>query len=339
MERAKPDLVPGNPYRRAVQDALHLSLTWEGSVSRLERADIPIAPVGRVCTARADKGGRGPQEVQMANERDTDRLANELLGALMGSLTKPMAGTGRPQARPQVDEGSMLSTIKEFLTQSLPGTKPQTQPAAPTASQATTAGAPSRPVEWEAMYRRHVREREEMYARHARERADANLRHEQEMEAAMGIRRVAPKEEPKPVAPPIVVVAQAPRPTGAPPQIVPGKTFGRWSVMTENGPKTIIAVSEEQAFREARRHGLTPTAARLTGIHTYTQEELEKAYRSFGAPGRRESQIGEFEKAIKLGLIPETAEFVLLENREWGYRVGTGRVLYKGSELIERLRR
>ena len=276
----------------------------------------------------------------MGNEKDTDRLASELLGALMGSLTKPMTGTGRPQSQPQVDQGSMLSTIKDFLNQSLPGTKPLGQPDAPSPAQAgVPASAVARTVEWEEMYRRHVREREAMYGRHVREREDVLRRHEQEMETAMGLRREAPKQVLKPVGPPVVVVTQAPGPTGMAAQIVPGKTIGRWSVMTENGPKTVVAVSEEQAFREARRHGLTPTAARLTGIHTYTAEELQKAYSTFGVPGKRESQVAEFEKAIKLGLIPESAEFVLLENREWGYRVGTGRVLYKGSELIERLRR
>ena len=79
----------------------------------------------------------------MGNENDTDRLAGELLGALMGSLTKPMAGTGRPQSQPQVDQGSMLNTIKDFLNQSLPGTKPQGQPSAPSPAQ---TGAPASAV-------------------------------------------------------------------------------------------------------------------------------------------------------------------------------------------------
>ncbi len=276
----------------------------------------------------------------MGNERDTDRLASELLGALMGSLTRPMAGTGRPQSQPQVDQGSMLNTIKDFLNQSLPGTKPQGQPGAfPPAHTGASASAVTGTVEWEEMYRRHVREREAMYGRHVREREDVLHRHEQEMETAMGLRREAPRHVLKPVGPPVVVVTQAPGPTGMAAQIVPGKTIGRWSVMTENGPKAFVAVSEEQAFREARRYGLTPASAQLTGIHTYTPEELQEAYSTFGVPGKRESQVAEFEKAIKLGLIPDGAEFVRMENREWGYRVGTGRVLYKGSELIERLRR
>ncbi len=276
----------------------------------------------------------------MGNERDTDRLASELLGALMGSLTKPMAGTGTTQSRPQVDEGSMLNTIKDFLTQSLPGTKPQSQTSTPALAQSSAIGSQaSGVVDWESMYRRQEREREAMYGRQVREREDVHRRHEQEMELAMGIRRESQKEEAKPAVAPVVGVAQAPRPSGMAAQIVPGKTIGRWEVMTENGPKAFAAVSEEQAFREARRYGLTPTAARLTGIHTYTPEELQQAYSTFGVPGRRESQVAEFEKAITLGLIPESAEFVLMENREWGYRVGTGRVLYKGSDLIERLRR
>jgi len=288
----------------------------------------------RIAAAAASKRHQA-QEETMADERDTDRLAGELLSSLMGFLTGPMAGTGRPQPRPQVDEGSMLNTIKEFLNQSLPGTKEKEQAGA--AAPTPPAGGTKVEVEWEAMYRRQDQERVALYARQAREREAVLRRHVQAMEAAMGIRRepveavVRPTVRPAPAAQPV--------PAGPATGIVPGKTIGRWSVMTENGPKSFVAVSEEQAFREARRYGLTPVSARLTGLHTYTQEELEKAYRSFGVPGKRASQVEEFERAIKLGLIPETAEFVLMEDREWGYRVGAGSVLYKGSELIERLRR
>jgi len=129
----------------------------------------------------------------MANERDTDRLASELLGALMGSLTKPMAGTGQTQSRPQVDEGSMLNTIKDFLTQSLPGTKEQVKPGAPAAAQASTAGSQTWGAVqgtgtggWEAVFRRQGQEREAMYERHDREREDMEKRHRDEMETAMG---------------------------------------------------------------------------------------------------------------------------------------------------------
>lgn len=129
----------------------------------------------------------------MANERDTDRLASELLGALMGSLTKPMAGTGPAQARPQVDEGSMLNTIKDFLTQSLPGTKEQVKPGTPAAAQPGIAGSQTwggvqgtGTGGWEAVFRRQGQERESMHERHDREREDMEKRHRDEMETAMG---------------------------------------------------------------------------------------------------------------------------------------------------------
>jgi len=125
----------------------------------------------------------------MANERDTDRLANELLGALMGSLTKPMAGTGRPQSQPQVAQGSMLNTIKDFLNQSLPGTKPQ--PGSAAAAQPSTAGSQTwgsvpEGGGWEALFRRQGQEREAMHERQDREREDMEKRHRDELEAAMG---------------------------------------------------------------------------------------------------------------------------------------------------------
>ena len=62
----------------------------------------------------------------MAEEKDTDRLASELLGKICDALNKPLPGTGKKTPKPQADDGdnSLLDTIKDFLTQALPGTKP-----------------------------------------------------------------------------------------------------------------------------------------------------------------------------------------------------------------------
>ena len=46
----------------------------------------------------------------MPYEKDTDRMAGALLQALMGSMSNPLTSAG---IRPQVDEGSMLNTIKD----------------------------------------------------------------------------------------------------------------------------------------------------------------------------------------------------------------------------------
>jgi hypothetical protein len=113
----------------------------------------------------------------------------------------------------------------------------------------------------------------------------------------------------------------------------PGKVVGRWSLQTENGRKFFMAVSEEQALREARRAGLHPTSAKLTSVHTYTEDELSEAYAKIGKCGARASRQAEFEKAIKMGLIPESAEFETIGDREWGYRVGKhDPIVHKASE-------
>jgi len=279
----------------------------------------------------------------MARQNDTDRLAGDLMKQLLGSLNKPAPGTGAVRPQAQVDENSMLETIKGFLNQSLPGTKEREKPSAPTASQTGSAGSqPSADaagmgeVRWTVMYRRQEREREAMYARQTQEREDMHKRQEQEMEALAGIRRTSDSSATPYVKPAYDQAAHKPVASSRTAGIVPGKTIGQWSVETDNGPKTFLAVSEEQAFREARRYGLIPTSARLASIHTYTDEEKQRMMSSFGVPGMRESLRAEFEQAIKLGLIPEDAEYEVLANREWGYRVGKSAVVRKGSDLIPR---
>ncbi len=129
----------------------------------------------------------------MAYERDNDRLASELLGKLLGSLNKPVAGTGQTVSKPQVDENNMLNTIKEFLNQSVPGTKPREQPGAPTAAQPGAIASQTWGVDqstpsggWEAIFRRQGEEREAMFARQDQERQDMEKRHLKEMEMAIG---------------------------------------------------------------------------------------------------------------------------------------------------------
>lgn len=123
----------------------------------------------------------------MANERDTDRMAGDLMKALLGSLNKPVAGTGQTAPTPQVDEKSMLDTIKGFLNQSLPGTKDREKPgspSAPIAQQTPIAPVDAESAGWEGMFRRQGLEREAMHARHERERAEMHQRHLQEVEAS-----------------------------------------------------------------------------------------------------------------------------------------------------------
>lgn len=276
----------------------------------------------------------------MAGEKDTDRMAGDLMKALLGSLKKPVAGPGQTQSTPQVDESSMLDTIKGFLNQSLPGTKEREKPNAPAApqgapitAQPAVQGAGGGVVDWETMYRRQEREREAMYGRQLSERQFMHQRHEKEMEELAGVGIVRDREYTNSATiPPVAAVRPvlASRKAG----VVPGKTIGNWLVQTENGPKTFTAVSEEQAFREARRYGLTPTSARLIDIHTFTAEEMEQMLSSFGVAGKRESMEAEFEQAIKLGLIPETATFERLPDREWGYRTGPRSIVRKGSAVI-----
>ncbi len=62
----------------------------------------------------------------MASEKDTNRMAGELLNALLGSMM-PLSTIGQIQPKAQVDEGSMLDTIKSYLNQSMHGAKEQEQ--------------------------------------------------------------------------------------------------------------------------------------------------------------------------------------------------------------------
>ena len=272
----------------------------------------------------------------MAYENDTDRMAGDLLNRLKESLSKPLPGTATSRSQAQPDEGSMLNTIKDFLNQSLPGTKPIPRPTASTpvgaaVSQPLGPAAAAPPVDWESMYRRQERERETMYGRQVREREDMRTRHEQEMVTMVGPKPVeaAPYFRPAPAA-------AAPKPSSRTAGIVPGKTIGNWTVETEGGPKTFQAVSESQAMREAQRYGLTPRSARLAGIYTFTDEDKQRMLSSFGVPGMRESMRAEFELAIKMGLIPETSEFEVLPNREWGYRLANSTDVRKGADLVRR---
>jgi len=160
----------------------------------------------------------------MADKKATDRLASDLLAVLREAFSKPLPGTAQTQPQPQVDEDSLLDSIKEFLTQSLPGTKDEEEQAAPAAPQVTSAEPQpsvaieeienekpayeggSEPVsavvgpedegDWEAMLRRHEVEREEMQWRHEQEREEMHHRHEQER-GAIGYERGRDREEAK----------------------------------------------------------------------------------------------------------------------------------------------
>jgi hypothetical protein len=285
--------------------------------------------------------GERRREGKMADARDTDRMAGDLLKAVLGSMNKPAVGG---QARPQADERSMLSTIKDFLGQSTPGAKEQAKPAATPTPQTTTPTMGWLPESaWKEMYLRQEQERNAMYSRQAQEVEDVNRRHKREMEGLAGMQPAPEKTEREPALRPLPrrrepVARERDRSSKAA-GITPGKNVGRWAVTTESGTKNFIAVSQEQAFREAQRQGLEPRTARLLEVRSYSEDELKEMYSNFGRPGRRESAQAEFERAIQLGLIPEDADFEMLENREWGYRVGTGRVLRKSSDLFERLRR
>jgi hypothetical protein len=282
---------------------------------------------------------RQAQEGHVADERETDRLAGELLDVLKGSLARP-GGLGRPQ--PSSDDNSMLSMIKDVLKQQLPGGARPREEAGTTAAQGGGATAFHAPVtagnvavDWTGMYRRQEAERESMYARQEREREELQRRQVGEMEAFAGIRTVT-----SPAVRPVVErprrPAARPRPASRKFGIVPGTSIGNWAVETESGTKTFTAVSDEQAMREARRYGLTPTSARLIDTHTYTAEEMESMRSSFGVAGMRESAEAEFEKAIKIGLIPENAVFERLPNREWGYRIGDNPTVRKGADLVRK---
>lgn len=274
----------------------------------------------------------------MASQGDADRIAGELLSLLKGSVAKPgtgVAGSG-PQTPPE--DNAMLGMIKNVLKQSLPsgarpgqqGSTPPAQPSAPVAA-AGAMGTANAYVDWVGMYLRQEEERRAMHVRQSRERDETVQRQLREMESFAGISKVAtaPTVQPPMVRPPGVQLP-ASRRFG----IVPGRSVGNWAVETENGVKTFSGVSDEQAMREARRHGLTARSARLLDIHTYTPEELARMRSTFGVAGMRESMEAEFEQAIRMGLIPENSRFERLPNREWGYRVGDDPSVRKGADVV-----
>ncbi len=145
----------------------------------------------------------------MANKTDTDRLASELLAALQNVLNKPLPGTGQEKPQSQVDEPSLLDTIKDFLTQSLPGTKEiEEQPSQPP----VLSGSP-KPVaaqeefepepddmdevdkeEWFILKDRQSQEREELHRRHELEREAMQKRHQDEREG-MKFRRERDRDD------------------------------------------------------------------------------------------------------------------------------------------------
>ncbi len=140
----------------------------------------------------------------MQNKNDTDRLASELLAALQNVLNKPLPGAGQPKPQTQADDTSLFETIKDFLTQSLPGTKPaqedQPQPVqpAPVWQPAPSAQTPFPDTvdeefepesdeqegneEWFVLKKRQTQEREDMQRRHELEREAMHRRHEEERE-------------------------------------------------------------------------------------------------------------------------------------------------------------
>lgn len=146
----------------------------------------------------------------MADEKDTDRLAGTLMNALLGSMANPMAGLG--QAGPQVDQGSVFNTIKDFLNKERDKPEAQSQTlATPVAAGGVEAGG------WEGLFRRQAQERAAMHQHHQQEREELHQRQLQEMETAMrggSAGSIAP-----PAAAPRTRTPRPARPTASPRRI------------------------------------------------------------------------------------------------------------------------
>lgn len=141
----------------------------------------------------------------MENEKNTDRLAKNLMSVITNALKEDLYGKEAVQDKPEMDENSLLDSIKQFLTQALPGKKdkeeePPTQTTihqvltgAPAYSQAETLqekpeiekpeAIVSPAEEWDEMKHHQEQEREELHWRHEQERESMQYRHEQERKA------------------------------------------------------------------------------------------------------------------------------------------------------------
>jgi len=143
----------------------------------------------------------------MAEQKDTDRIAGQLLDLLKGKI--PGTGFAGGTTQPDTDDNTLLDMIKDVLRRTMPPVqfprqKPESVPAPQHGS--TQAQFPATPTyttaaagvtdEWEVMKELHEREREDMRTRHEREREDMRHRQELEMEA-VGAQRERNKEAEK----------------------------------------------------------------------------------------------------------------------------------------------
>jgi hypothetical protein len=111
----------------------------------------------------------------VSDNRDRDRLANDLVGALRDVLNRQSPTPGQPQS--QVDEGSLLDTIRGVLAGRGPADR--------TGSGGLLGGGEGSRQE---MNRRHQEEHQAMRLRHQQER-EALLSRQAQERGAMGYPR------------------------------------------------------------------------------------------------------------------------------------------------------
>lgn len=141
----------------------------------------------------------------MTNEKETDRIAGHLMNIISNALKEDLYGKDGEQSQAYIDDMSLLSSIKDFVTHSVLGKKEseqekptQTHPkpvltSAPVSAQVeqekeqpevqTPASISSIEEDWDEMRHRQEREREELHWRHEQERENMQHRHEQERKA------------------------------------------------------------------------------------------------------------------------------------------------------------
>ena len=126
----------------------------------------------------------------MANGNSTEKLAQDLMSVVKDMLAGNSAAIGQSQLPAQVDDDTLLESIRNLLAQSARNLQ---DAGAPSGTDTSVYGNSAK-NDYRAMRERHIQEREAMRARHEEERQSLRQEQAQELEA-WRYQREAEREE------------------------------------------------------------------------------------------------------------------------------------------------